>query len=119
MSVCCGVSEETFKTESDYNYYNLLTAGYELVKSGTKTRLTLGEFKSRFKPLPAYLDFDGEFTAIENAVDSVWNKKSFGPWSLDWIAGVKAVGQDEHGVVYEFDPDRVLEVHEQMERVMK
>lgn len=119
MEICCGVSEETFKTKSDYNYYNLLTAGRELVRTGRKKRLSLGEFKHKYSPLPAYLDFDGEFTPIEKAVDSVWNKKSFGPWSLDWIAGVKAVGQDKHGIVYEFDPDRILEIHERMERVMK
>jgi hypothetical protein len=119
MEVCCGVSEDTFRTKSDYNYYNLLTAGRELVKSGKKTRLSLGDFKKKYSPLPSYLDFDGDFTTIERAVDGVWNRKAFGPWSLDWIAGVEAVGQDEYGIIYEFDPDRVLEIHEKMERVMK
>ena len=117
--VCCGVSETTFKTKSDYNYYNLLTAGYDLVKGGKKNQMSLGDFKSRYKPLATSLTFDAEFTSVESAVDGVWNKKSFGPWSLDWIAGVKSIGQDEHGIVYEFDPDRVLEVHERMELVMK
>lgn len=119
LDICCGVSEDTFKTKSDYNYYNLLTAGRELTRDGVKKRLSLGEFKRKYRPLSSYITFDGETTTIEKAVDGVWNQKSFGPWSLTWIAGVKAIGQDEHGVVYEFDPDRILEVHENMERVMK
>lgn len=118
MEVCCGVSEKTYKSKAGFNYYNLLTAGRELVKSGQKTRLSLGDFNSRYSPLPTYLGFDGEFMLVEEAVKKVWNRKTFGPWSLDWIAGVKPIGQDENGVVWEWNPDNILEVHEQMERMI-
>ena len=51
---------------------------------------------------------------IAREVEAIWNHSKPSPWAMEWICGVKPVGQDEHGLIYEFSESDCVQEFETM-----
>ena len=79
----------------------------------------LGEMKKKYKPLPEVMTFAGESKKAGTIVDEMWNKKHLSPWAVDWTAGVRPVGTDEYGLVYEFSEKRAVDRFKRLRDVIE
>jgi DNA repair photolyase len=100
--VCCGVGDH-FK-DAGFNSFNLLTLARDIVKS--KGRVGWQDI----------LDKKGEcFNAdIFKTIYRFWNKIEYSPWAMDWCGGVRAVGHDEKGIVYDYKEERLKRDYERL-----
>jgi len=87
--ICCGV--DNLCGINGYNKFNLLTAGRLLIR---RKKMSLKDLFDFAEPLSK---------PIADEVMAVWNHIKPSCWAMDWIGGVKPVGQDEYGLIYGYD----------------
>ena len=100
--ICCGVGDH-FK-DAGFNTFNLLTLAREIVKSkGSVGWADILEQKA-----------DCLNREIFDKLYRTWNKLEYSPWAMDWCGGVRAVGYDDKGIVYNYKEDRLKRDYERL-----
>jgi len=100
--ICCGVGDHF--PDAGFNTFNLLTLAREIVKSkGSVGWADVLEQKA-----------DCLNAEIFKTIYPIWNKLKYSPWAMDWCGGVRAVGYDDKGVVYNYKEERLRTDYERL-----
>lgn len=103
--VCCGVG--THFKDAGFNTFNLLSLAREIVKSkGTVGWSDILEKKADCLNKEIFMN-----------INAIWNKLVYSPWAMDWCGGVRAVGYDDKGIVYNYKEERLKRDYERMKEV--
>jgi DNA repair photolyase len=105
--VCCGVG--THYKDAGFNTFNLLSLARGIVKDkGTIGWSDILDKMSKEECLNKEIYMN---------TYHIWNKLKYSPWSLDWCGGVRAIGYDEHGMVYNYKENRLRHDYERLVEV--
>lgn len=103
--VCCGVGD--YFKDAGFNTFNLLSMARDIVK----TKGTVG--------WADVLERMGESLNKEIFMNTyfIWNKLKYSPWAMDWCGGVRAIGYDDKGIVYDYKEERLRKDYERLVEV--
>jgi len=103
--ICCGVGD--YFKDAGFNTFNTLSLAREIVKSGGRVGWA------------DILERKAESLNREIFMNSyvIWNKLKYSPWAMDWCGGVRAVGYDDKGIVYDYKEERLRRDYERLAEV--